>query len=236
MARMGRRGLVGILVVVATALAAMLAPTAGAQAPQPDPRAEARTFARLAVDTRAALRARASRVEGSLKRLERFSKRCPALERASKRAPEKDVEALSSAVTVRFFYGPVLGTLDGFAADLEAAAVRDRALRDGAAAWRTVVESLQTFGRLPARLCSAVRRWARSGYAHRRAPVDAKSINTADKRGERAGEVIERASRRLRALGASADAAKAFTIDALLNAAFPDEGEESGTSGAGRAG
>lgn len=231
MARVGRRGRVGTLVVLATALAAMLAPAAGAQAPQPDTRAEAATFARLALDTRSKLRAGSARVEGSLKRLERFSERCPALERASKRASEEDIEVLSTAVSARFAYAPVLGTLDGFAAELEAAAVSDRTLRDGAAAWRTTVESLRTFTRLPARLCAAIRQWARSGYARGRAPVDAQAIKRADKRGERAVDVIERASRRLRALGASADAAKAFTFDELLNAAL-DEEEESGSSGA----
>ena len=160
----------------------------------------------------------------------------PSARASFQRAPEEDVEALSTAVTVRFFYGPLLGTLDGFADNLEAAAVSDRALRDGAAAWRTTVESLQTFARLPAPLCAAVRRWARSGYARERAPVDAEAIRKAEKRGDRAVEVIEWASRRLRALGASAGVSKAFTFDALLNAALPEDGEESGSSGTRRAG
>jgi len=236
MARVGRRGRVGAIVVVATALAAVLAPGAGAQAPQPDPRAEAAALARIAVDARAKLRVRAPLVERSLKRLERFSEGCPAFERASSRAPEEDVEALSVAVTTRFFYGPLLGTLDRFAGDLEAAAVTDSALRDGVMGWRTAVQSLQLFARLPDRLCAAVRRWARAGYPRERAPIDADELNRADKRGERAVKTIERGSRRLRALGASTGAAKAFTLEGLLEASLTTlEESEEGSSGSPQA-
>lgn len=215
--------------VLALALASMLAPAAGAQA-QSDPRAEASALAHIVVDTRAKLRTRAPLVSRGLERLERFSERCPALARAATRAPERDVEALSTALTARFFYEPLLGTLDGFAGELEAAAVTDRVLRSGVAGWRKTVEILQTLVRLPPRLCAAVRRWARSGYARRHAPVEAAALAAAERSSERVSDVIARASRRLRKLGASAMAAEAFTVDGMLVAAFPDEVEEEGSS------
>ena len=220
---MGRPGRVGALLLVAMALAAMLAPAAGAQSPQADPRAEASALARIALDTRAELRERVSLIEGGVERFRRFADRCPALERASTRAPVKDFVALSDAVSVRLLYGPLQGTLDRFAGALEAAAVTDPGLREGVAGWRKTVEILRTYMRLPTPLCAAVRRWARSGYARARAPVNAAALASADRQSERVTEAIDRASRRLRKLGASAGAAKAFTIEGLLEAVFPSE-------------
>lgn len=209
------------LVVVATALAAMLAPAASAQAPQPDPRAEAQALGRMALDTRAKLRARAPVVASGLKRFDRFSARCPALERADGRAPRLELDSLGVALTAHFSYGPILGTLDRFAGDLEAAAVTDSALRGGVAGWRATVRGIQTFVQLPAHLCAAIRRWARSGYAPARAPVSpANVVGPDDTPGKSPSDAIDRASRRLRELGASARAAKAFTVDGLLEATW----------------
>ncbi len=131
-----------------------------------------------------------------------------------------------TALYMRFFYGPVLGPLDRFTDALEATAT-DRVLRDGVAGWRSIVEGLQTFVRLPTRLCAALRQWERSGYARVRAPVDAAAIADAERKTGPAERATYRASRRLRDLGASAGAAEAFTIDGLLEAAFPDEISES---------
>ena len=215
--------------MVAIALASTLAPAAGAQSTSPDPRAEASALARIALETRAELRAKAPVVAAGTKRLARFSDDCPALERAAKRAPEEDVEALSAALSARFFYAPLLGPLDRFAGTLEAAAVTDRALREGVAGWRRTVESLKAYVRLPTPVCAAVRRWARSGYARARAPADATALATIDRKSERFSDAIDGASRRLRKLGVSVKTAKFFTIDGLFEAAFPDEIFESET-------
>ncbi len=216
--------------VLAAALAWVLAPTAAAQTPQFDPRAEASALGAIALQTRAKLRAKAPIVDAGRKRLERYAKQCPAIARAAKRAPGVDFEALDVALTASFFYAPILGTLDRFVGELEAVRVTEGTLRDGVAGWRKTVEILRRYVRLPTRVCAAVRRWARSGYARAHAPADAAALAAADRKSAVAGETIDSASRRLRFLGASAKAAKAFTIDGLLEAAFPDEVSGEGSS------
>jgi hypothetical protein len=195
------------LLLAAVALT-VIAPDAPA-APPP----EATAFAAAIVKAQGAIDAQTEVLEG---RVLRWRTDCPT------NVPERRLGAVASLMLSEFFataLQPSHAPLRQALADLDAVATGDRVLRSGRAGWRVQVE-LMTTAPVVRDLCRKLRRWRAGEWGARGRPAgDLARIDRWSRELDLAGSVrkIERAAKRLRALGVPEADAEAFTGEGLFS-------------------
>ncbi|HKO26314.1 MAG TPA: hypothetical protein VJU80_02550 [Solirubrobacteraceae bacterium] len=201
-----------IAVVISVGLVALAAaPAAWAESD----RAAAGDFGRAARQLYAAAGAQRQVVETGVNRLTRD----PVCDDAVRHVPQK-VRVYEAAVELVFSYEvealitPIEPALRDYVAALDRVRTSDRRLRSGRAALRLSERAVRGIKAAPADICAQLQAWQQAGYPVKGAPkIDDPALGALSKGTDSLGKKVERAAKRLRALGVSKRTARLFTGD-----------------------
>ncbi len=207
------RSLLPVAVVAALVLAAPA--TASAGTPAGD-RAGAKAFGAAADRFHATAMQAAPEIRRRMEALDD-----PACGRAFTDAPRGSEDVLgefAGAILVDAVFGPLRPSVDAFNGELAAVSTKDRVLRSGRAAWRTMGSIFALAAPVPADACAQLDAWRAAGYPEDALPalprlteemVDATGDSRATER------KLQSAGRHMRRLGVKRASARRFTGDAL---------------------
>ena len=111
---------------------------------------------------------------------------------------------------------PLSGTLDDYAATLQAVGATDTQLAKGAAAWRDFVDAVRSLPKFPQSYCTVLADWGAKGYTDETAPVDFAALRALSTRLQADGAEVRRTGRLLRRRGIDPVTVEAFTLDDLI--------------------
>ncbi len=208
-----------LLAVLALAVALSM-PQASAAATQPDERAAAREFSYAAYRLRVAIRAQDPAIEQAARILS--APDCLLALGLFDDVPAKaqdDVSAVATDMLAGAAFAPIAAPLRTFAAELDAIATADPALRSGRATWRSDALALAQARPLPRKVCATLRRWRLKGYRDADRPhLQPAAVRRAlTKDGSRAERRLRRAAARMVQLGVTRGQARRFTGDTLFD-------------------
>jgi hypothetical protein len=210
---------------LAVVLALAIAPAASAA---PGDRAAARQIRQATIDLHVAVHARAAAIHASYDQLLNG----PGCGEALKNTPGDQSSKLMTDYIVplatELEFVPLQLSFDAFAARLETIPMRDARLRSGRAGWRALAGELRQVAPPPPDFCGTLDAWAKAGYpAASRPRINDPQYDRLTRPGNHVLDSveakIERAGRRLRALGVSKRVVDWYTTSSLLDEVEPVE-------------
>ncbi len=202
-------------------IAAVLALLAAQPAMAKPDRAGARGLAAASKQLRTGILAQKGPLETALLRTEQD----PACDQAIRNVPfsESDTRAFEAAADLLITYRteallwPVRVELARFSADLAKVRLRDPVLRSGRAAQRRLQPYYTRLGEPPADICARLDAWRQAGYVPEQAPLiedpALDELFASSKKIQRLTKKVDKAGRRLRALGVSKRVRNYWSLD-----------------------
>jgi hypothetical protein len=109
---------------------------------------------------------------------------------------------------------PIVPALHDYVATLDRVKVGDRRLRSGRSALRLIVRAVRGLEAAPADVCAQLQAWQQAGYPVKGVPkIDDPAFDGLFKLPQSLNKKIDRAAKRLRALGVSRRTSRRFTAD-----------------------
>jgi hypothetical protein len=174
---------------------------------------EVRKFEAITRQAQRDLRANTAATVRSLDAVNASARRCRNLR--VPRSHARDASALFDIALVEALEQPNDATVGDFAARLVGVDASDSTLAAGALGWADYVSTIRSLPQVDDP-CGALKRWARTGYAADRTPIDFGAYRKLNARAAADRRAINRAARLLAADGVFPNTVLGFTPDGLL--------------------